>query len=373
MLYEKEIRIAVNAVRRASILTAKIQKQIIANRSSTTITKSDESPVTIADYAAQAIVLNAIKANFPQDEIVAEESTEGLSESFLNNILSTINEYAPKEDDETLFNEDIALSNSEYPLKTTNDVQKIINFGDSKGGAKTRFWCLDPIDGTKGFLRGEQFAVCLALIEDGEVKLGCIGCPNLKLNDYVTKENSINVANPLNRSFRDPEQFGYIFYAVAGEDHLSYLHTTDVLSGSLKSVAANEFTVSESKNLVSLEGVEKGHSSHDNQQIIKDHFHIDKSLHLDSQVKYCLLALGLGHVYLRLPTSMTFEEKIWDHAAGNALIRAVRGNHTSSLSAEPLDFSQGRTLKTKGVIASIATPELHKEIVSFAENVINKN
>ena len=35
------------------------------------------------------------------------------------------------------------------------------------GGAthySDRFWTLDPIDGTKGFLRGEQYAVALALI-----------------------------------------------------------------------------------------------------------------------------------------------------------------------------------------------------------------
>lgn len=40
-------------------------------------------------------------------------------------------------------------------------------------------WTLDPIDGTKGFLRGEQYAVCLALIIDSVVELGVIGCPNL--------------------------------------------------------------------------------------------------------------------------------------------------------------------------------------------------
>ena len=42
-----------------------------------------------------------------------------------------------------------------------------------------RYWTLDPIDGTKGFLRGEQYAVALALIEGGEVVVGLLGCPNL--------------------------------------------------------------------------------------------------------------------------------------------------------------------------------------------------
>lgn len=37
------------------------------------------------------------------------------------------------------------------------------------------------IDGTKGFLRGGQYAVCLALIENGDVKVGVLGTPNLPL------------------------------------------------------------------------------------------------------------------------------------------------------------------------------------------------
>lgn len=43
-------------------------------------------------------------------------------------------------------------------------------------------WTIDPIDGTKGFLRGEQYAVCLALIVDAQVQVGVLGCPNLPLN-----------------------------------------------------------------------------------------------------------------------------------------------------------------------------------------------
>lgn len=40
-------------------------------------------------------------------------------------------------------------------------------------------WTLDPIDGTKGFLRGEQYAVCLALLVDGKAQVSVMGCPNL--------------------------------------------------------------------------------------------------------------------------------------------------------------------------------------------------
>lgn len=43
-------------------------------------------------------------------------------------------------------------------------------------------WTLDPIDGTKGFLRGEQYAVCLALLVDAKVQVGVMGCPNLPVD-----------------------------------------------------------------------------------------------------------------------------------------------------------------------------------------------
>jgi 3'(2'), 5'-bisphosphate nucleotidase len=40
---------------------------------------------------------------------------------------------------------------------------------------------LDPIDGTLGFVRGDQYAIALAMVENGEVVLGVLGCPNLPL------------------------------------------------------------------------------------------------------------------------------------------------------------------------------------------------
>lgn len=54
-----------------------------------------------------------------------------------------------------------------------------IDRGNYTGGRTGRFWTLDPIDGTKGFLRGDQYAVCLALIDNGQVQVGVLGCPNL--------------------------------------------------------------------------------------------------------------------------------------------------------------------------------------------------
>ena len=37
---------------------------------------------------------------------------------------------------------------------------------------------LDPVDGTLGFIRGDQYAVALALLEDEKVVIRVLGCPN---------------------------------------------------------------------------------------------------------------------------------------------------------------------------------------------------
>lgn len=359
MGFEKELLVATQAVRKASLLTKRIQSEVIAHRNSTTITKSDNSPVTVGDYAAQTIIINAIKTNFPNDKIVGEESSDGLENAFVSEILREI-----KENDEVFeskfagHQEKSLLVNETFPLETIQNVKTIIDYGDYEGGNKGRVWCLDPIDGTKGFLRGEQFAVCLALIVDGTTQLGVIGCPNLSLEQYGGKD------------LPGYEPFGYIFRAVRGNG-ASYAPAAAATLGTeniWQKAHARELTSTD--GMVSLEGVEKSHSAHDEQSIIKEKLGIKKSLHLDSQVKYCMLAAGLGDVYLRLPIKLEYQEKIWDHAAGNVIVEEAGGIHTDALQNVPLNFGQGRTLTTKGVIASCGPTNLHKLVVSTSSDVM---
>lgn len=53
------------------------------------------------------------------------------------------------------------------------------DLGSSPGGSVGSHWVLDPIDGTRGFVGMRQYAVCLGLIQDEEVVVGVLGCPNL--------------------------------------------------------------------------------------------------------------------------------------------------------------------------------------------------
>ncbi|CAG98889.1 3'(2'),5'-bisphosphate nucleotidase [Kluyveromyces lactis] len=355
--FAKELAVATQAVRKASLLTKRIQADVISS-SNSTITKSDQSPVTIGDYSCQAIIINAIKSNFKDDAVVGEESSDGLTDSFISEILTTIQDndkvYSEVFADVTQQEEkDVPFVNEEFPLNSIEEIKRVIDFGNYSGGNTGRFWCLDPIDGTKGFLRGDQFAVCLALVVDGEVQIGVIGCPNLKLSNYGASDLS------------DSLSAGYIFRAVRGQG-AQYSITTE---SQWREIHTRD--VENTSDLVSLEGVEKGHSSHDEQAIIKKDLGITKSQHLDSQVKYCLLALGLGDLYLRLPIKMSYAEKIWDHAAGNVILEEAGGIHTDALEDQRLDFGKGRTLQTKGVIASCGPQSLHSRVVSTSARIIS--
>lgn len=339
--YSKELEIATLLVKRAAILTKKLSDSIAVTRKSGSQIKEDKSPVTIGDYAAQAIINNAIKLNFPDDEIVGEEDSESLrdgsseSESLSSKILEIIT--------------DVQKSTSDFSSKIGDihdleSVYKTIDFGNSQGGSKGRFWALDPIDGTKGFLRGDQFAVCLALIEDGQVVLGVIGCPNLPANIVSNQKLSGNIGG-LYTAVKSLGAYYLPLFAGRGFVPLSEQQPIKMTSETTPS------------RLKVVEGVEKGHSSHSTQSEIKSKLGFDDStvgnqtINLDSQVKYCVLASGQADIYLRLPINDTYREKIWDHAAGNILIYES-GGRVGDITGKELDFGRGRYLESQGVIAS---------------------
>lgn len=152
-------------------------------------------------------------------------------------------------------------------------------------------WTLDPIDGTKGFLRGEQYAVCLALIVNARVQLGVMGCPNL----------------PVDASSPSGDR-GCLFVAVRGQG-AEQLPLADPLGGTPISLRIPPFT---GENLNLLESVEKAHSKLSFNERVAHILGITRPpTRMDSQAKYCSLARGDGGVYLRMPTGTGYREKIW--------------------------------------------------------------
>ncbi len=58
-------------------------------------------------------------------------------------------------------------------------VLELVDLGGSPGGPSGRHWVLDPIDGTRGFVGLRQYAICLGMLQDGEVRRAVIeGVPS---------------------------------------------------------------------------------------------------------------------------------------------------------------------------------------------------
>ncbi|KAI5299653.1 hypothetical protein KEM55_001901 [Ascosphaera atra] len=237
---------------------------------------------------------------------------------------------------------------------------QVIDSGKSKGGRQGRVWALDPIDGTKGFLRGGQYAVCLALIVDGDVKVGVIGTPNLP------HEDNAPIPVDLESMSDDASKYGVLFSAVKGEGAYNAPLTSGALAEKKKITMRPVPSIS---HAIFCEGVEASHSNHNDNQAVADKLGIANApVRLDSQAKYCSIARGAGDIYLRLPLKWEYQEKIWDHAAGEILVKEA-GGVVSDIYGKPLDFGVGRTLsENKGVIA--APKQVHADIVKATKEVL---
>lgn len=348
--YSKELTVALLAVQRAAILT----KRVFHEKAKGTASKDDKSPVTIGDYGAQALIISAIKHNFPSDSIVGEEEAKDLRN---NNDLRTQIWQLVKD---ARLGDEAAEKELGGPIPSEEAMLAAIDAGKSAGGNKGRIWALDPIDGTKGFLRGGQYAVCLALMVDGEVKMGVLGCPNLPVSDSAPLDAKIG------ENADDDEGKGVLFSGVEGHGATS----RPLGKGGLQSESKISMrAVTDLKQATFCESVEAGHSSHGDQAAIASKLGITRpSVRMDSQAKYASIARGAGDVYLRLPVSATYQEKIWDHAAGDLIVREA-GGMVSDVQGNRLDFSVGRTLaRNKGVVA--APNVVHAEVVKAVREVL---
>jgi 3'(2'), 5'-bisphosphate nucleotidase len=344
--YAKELQVAQLAVQRAAQLT----KRVFHEKAKGTVDKDDKSPVTVGDFGAQALIISALRYNFPDDEVVGEEDADklrtdaGLRDQIWTLVSST--RLASDEDEAVLGG---AVASEDAMLAH-------IDSGNSSGGRTGRIWALDPIDGTKGFLRGGQYAVCLALMVDGEVVVGVLGCPNLPIDDSAPLAADIG-------SHATDEGHGVIFSAVRGQGATS----RPLQGGDFHPIAMKPITEMSAASF--CESVESGHSNQGEAAQIAQKLGITRpSVRMDSQAKYGSIARGAGDIYLRLPTSKTYQEKIWDHAAGDLIVREAGGEVTDT-TGKRLDFGHGRTLKeNKGVVA--APKAVHGQVLKAVQEVL---
>jgi len=314
MAYDKEKRVAIEGV----VAAAKLCQQVRADIPEA-IEKQDKSPVTVADYGSQAVICKALAEVFPDDPVVGEEDATELRKSEMAETLTKVTNYVA----------------SIIPDATPEQVANWIDKGNGK--VSSRYWTLDPIDGTKGFLRQDQYAVALALIENGEVKLGVLACPALTISDTT----------------------GILFVAVRGEG----TQMMPIAGGEPKTIKV--VNSDDTARFRFVESVESNHGDQLRQNAIAQAVGITtQSVRVDSQAKYGIVAAGEAALYLRLPSPKypDYRENIWDHAAG-AIVVEEAGGRVTDMYGKPLDFANGvKMMDNRGVVVSNGT--IHSQVLA---------
>lgn len=224
--------------------------------------KADGSPVTKADVAAQAQIIPALAALTPDIPIIAEESAVE---------------------------------------------------GDLADGVPSgRFWLVDPLDGTKEFLRGsDEFTVNIALIEDGAPVLGCVHRPVAGMTYW-------------------------------GDGQIAYMM---VPTG-----ARTVITVREPPEDGLVVVGSKSHADPEAMAAYLDGRPVKAQRAIGSSLKFVLVAMGEADLYPRFGTTME-----WDTAAGDAVLRSA-GGEVTTLDGTALTYGKP-TFRNPHFIARGGLPE----------------
>ena len=377
--FNQELRHGINTAILSVLASCRVTRllQPTTNSNIATIAKQDASPVTVGDFASQATALKILHNQFPADMFIAEEGSCMLraDDDLFNKVWDAVR--AASEGIESI-----------CIWKDKEELFKSIDYGQGDGpcsssdkhNPRRRVWCLDPIDGTKGFLRGRveggQYCIALALLQDGVPVVSILGCPNQPVisNDIPNLPEKTGVYGAwseaeINEIERDKKLFlsnrGCLFVAVHGcgcyevsihdlEQMLfnsSHRHNTSIWKQ--LHVTSVDTSCKKPSQATFCLGVERGFSDpdgtvlqiaqmiHGNDALVMDSDlnvpDIKNSFRLDGQGKYGILARGEAEYFLRLPKP-GYVDWVWDVAAGYLVLKEAGGIMTD-VNGNAIDFS----------------------------------
>ncbi len=348
----KEIGIAIEAVQAA----ARLSQGVLGLQDKSIVEKNDFTPVTKADFAIQALLTATLYDAFPQYGFVGEEDAADLRAT-------------PELRDRVwdLLQGVVA----EMPCKIPESRERMCEMIDWCGrgiplpqgpDAPRRVWVFDPIDGTKMFVRGEMYAINVALLEEGKQVLSVVACPLLSMDaEYPVANDSL-----------DPQGRGCILFAVKG--HGAYVRP---LPGPTDSVQLRKIGPYQSPASASQlrcvtcynaehSGIDEGH------QAIAEKLgaSVPGCDLMGSVPRWAALALGLGDFTVWVYKERTRPGKLWDHA-GAVLLFEEAGGKVTDVDGKDLDFSVGRTMTSNyGFVA--AQRDIHHKVLRTVHEILRQ-
>lgn len=280
-------------------------------------TKEDFSPVTLADLGAQIMISHWLNIHFEGETLIAEESVKSL----------------PAENRDVLVDK---LRGVLEPFLGKLSQKNIIDYLELScfSTRKESYWVLDPLDGTKGFIRGNQYAISLGHINKGTIDVGILACPRLRLPHLSDGDNV---------------QQGCLFFAEKGKG--AWVQLYDI---STDPIPIHVSLCKEPAKARLFRSYESKHTDVEKTNRFCEKMGMKLSIPVDSQVKYGLLACGAGEIILRFtpPDNPDYREKVWDHVGG-AIILNEAGGKVTDVFGKPFQYNGDSLLNNSiGVFAS---------------------
>lgn len=340
--YSRELNVAFGALHNA----AQLSQSIISSRDKGVIEKDDLSPVTVADFAVQALLTATIKDAFPGDKVVGEEDASDLRKNpaLMERVWGLLTQAST---DET--------ASCKIPTDQEHMCDLIDECGASSPGSSGRTWIFDPIDGTKTYVRGELYAINMALLDNGEQVAGIVGAPNL----------SIDAKAPLSNENVDPSGEGCIFFAV--KDHGAFIRPlrSNTPRRLEPHAAGQNVHFVTCANIVdsSLNGVHEVVASRLNAAYPGSDL-------VPWVLRWAALAMGLGNSTVWVYKRRDRYAKAWDHA-GAMLLFEETGGLITDVHGKKIDFTVGR--KMSGNFGFVAAPrDLHARVLDTVHEVLRE-
>jgi 3'(2'), 5'-bisphosphate nucleotidase len=283
----------------------------------------------VADFVVQAFVASRFARYLPDDPLMAEEDASALRADVASHV-----------------REQVVRMVAQMLPGTKVETEQVLAWIDrGLGKCGRRFWTLDPIDGTKGLLRGGQFVIALALVVDGTVEIGILGCPRLSMT--TAPASMRHVSEQAVVAAVEDDAGGGVAIAARGRGAWWM---------SLNGGHLTRLSVSSESNPTKTRALHSRESRHSDidelRRVLRELRSPTSPALMDGQTKQVLLAAGAAELLMRIPTDPNYREAIWDQAAGALLVEEA-GGRVTDLDGLPLDFTTGRRLlRNSGLLAS---------------------
>jgi 3'(2'), 5'-bisphosphate nucleotidase len=370
--YSAELSSAVHAVHAASLLTKSVLRALSNNVGAET--KADDSPVTIADFAAQAILISALHAVFPHDRFIGEESADALrqNEALADRVWQLVLRAREDAHASRLASSEVqtgTLTERCFPADKADMFARIDLGGKGEVTGQGRVWIMDPVDGTATFMQGQQYAVALCLLVDGVQQVGVVGCPNLAFDVHGALGET-----RVHEDQVDQTGFGVLVSAVKGQGTF----VRSMREHGLGDARRIDLTTLPHKPLTSLNFVETTLGKTSLSQ--PEHKLVAESLGAtwpgtvvwSQQMKYVALALGATDVMVRIPLNKERYTYIWDHAGGHILYQEA-GGMIRDFDGKDVDFTRGRQITGEANYGMVgAMPYVFEHVDRAVQDVLGR-